>query len=65
MDSSTLAISLLLGIVLFWLVVFAFSVLFFRSALRVPTEAEIELAEGHAHSHDASTGVEESVRAHR
>jgi hypothetical protein len=50
MDSSTMAISLLLGIVLFWFVVFLFSLFFFKSALRVPTEAEIELAEEHKHS---------------
>ncbi|HEX8033078.1 MAG TPA: hypothetical protein VF510_04490 [Ktedonobacterales bacterium] len=53
---------LLLGVVLFWFVVFVFSILFFRSALRVPTEAELELAEEHAHSPNAPATVEESVR---
>ncbi len=49
MDSSTMAISLLLGIVFFWFVVFLFSLIFFRRALRVPTETEIELAAEHEH----------------
>lgn len=49
MDPSTTTIGLLLGIVLFWFAVFVFSVVFFRRALRVPTEAEIELAAEHEH----------------
>lgn len=53
---------LLLGVVLFWFVVFVFSILFFRSALRVPTEAELELAEEHKHSSSTPTAVEENVR---
>lgn len=53
-------ILLLLGVVLFWFVVFISSLLFFRRSLRVPTEGELELAQEHAHT--ASTGVEESVR---
>ena len=53
---------LLLGVVLFWFVVFVFSIVFFRRALRVPTEAELELAEEHKHSPNAPTAVEQSVR---
>jgi hypothetical protein len=49
-------------VVLFWFVVFVFSILFFRSALRVPTEAELELAEEHKHSSSTPTAVEENVR---
>ncbi len=60
-----LTFTVLFSVVIFWFAVFLFSLLFFKKALRVPTEAEIELAEEHSHSHDASTGVEESARAHR
>jgi ABC-type sugar transport system permease subunit len=55
-------ILLLLGVVFFWFVVFVFSLLFFKSSLRAPTEAELELAEEHKHAHDASTALDESVR---
>ncbi|MGZ3639211.1 MAG: hypothetical protein ACXVCO_00230 [Ktedonobacterales bacterium] len=54
---------LLLGVVLFWFVVFVFSFVFFKSALRVPTEAELELAEEHKHSPNAPAAVEETARA--
>lgn len=53
---------ILFTVVVFWFIVFVFSLLFFKSALRVPTEAELELAEEHEHSHDASPAVEKRMR---
>lgn len=38
-------------VVIFWMVVGAFSVALFRRWLRVPTETEVEEAHGHRHEH--------------
>jgi hypothetical protein len=51
----------LLTVVLFWFIVFIFSLLFFKRALSVPTEAELELAEEQKHSHNAPA-ADEKVR---
>lgn len=53
---------ILSAVVVFWFIVFVFSLLFFKRALRVPTEAELELAEEHKHAHEASPAVEKSAR---
>lgn len=42
-------IYLLLTVVFFWFVVFVASLLFFKRALGVPTEAELEQAAEHEH----------------
>lgn len=55
-------IFILLGVISFWFVIFVLALLFFGRSLRVPTESELEQAEEHGPTQDASTGAEETVR---
>ena len=46
-------------VVIFWMIVGAFSVALFRRWLRVPTEAEVEEAHEHGHEHEQHEAMAE------